>query len=308
MAEQFLNKEKNFVSAVVYMHNEGEGVTAFFEQIKSALEARFEQYEIIAVDDRCTDSTVEAVRTWAKSLEKPLTILHMSLYQGVETAMNAGLSCAIGDYVFEFDCAKAAFPTELIGTSYDTALSGSDIVAVCPVHQSASSKLFYGLFNRFSRSAYALRTDLFRVVSRRAINRVHAISANLPYRKAAYAASGLKMTALESTVPKVPKTAPGGFNLAVDSLALYTDAGYACSLFAAGVMFLLAIAELLYTIIVYFNGTPIEGWTTMMFVLTVGFAGLFALFAIALKYLSLILSFTFRKQICLVESIEKIQK
>ena len=48
-------------------------------------------------------------------------------------------------------------------------------------------------FSRFSRSAYPLGTDAFCLLSRRAINRVHAMSRTIPYRKALYASCGLKL-------------------------------------------------------------------------------------------------------------------
>lgn len=301
------NKEKNFITAVVYLHDDEARVVPFMQMLNERLDARFEQYEIIAVDDRCADGTVEKLRTWAKDLQKPLTILHMSLYQGVESAMNAGLDCAIGDYVYEFDSAEAPWPADCIGAAYDAALQGSDIVSVCPDRQRVTSQWFYRLFNANSHSAYKLRTDAFRLVSRRAINRVHAVSEKLPYRKAAYAASGLKMTDLVYE-GAAPRRAQGRMGLAVDSLALYTDAGYKLSLGLTGAMLLLTLFELVYTVVIYFNGRPIEGWTTTMLVLTVGFLGLFALFAVALKYLSLILELTFKRQTSLVEGIEKIQK
>ena len=45
-----------------------------------------------------------------------------------------------------------------------------------------------------------------------------------------------------------------------------------------------------------------------MFVLTVGFAGVFAILSIIIKYLSLLVDLVFKKQKYMVESIEKIQK
>ena len=301
------NKEKNFISAVVYLHNDGPRAVKFFRLLNAELDAHFEQYELVAVDDACTDDTVSLLREWARDLDKPLTFLHMSLYQRLEPCMNAGLDAAIGDYVYEFDTTDTPYPAEMIFAAYRTALTGSDIVSVCPDQVSGSSRLFYSVFNASSHSAYALRTDAFRLVTRRAINRVHASSEHLPYRKAAYAASGLKMTDLTFSGRIVDKTA-GRFGLAADSLALYTDAGFKFSLGITLVMMALALAELIYTLVVFCTGHPVAGWTTTMFVLTLGFAGVFAVLAIVVKYLSLLVDLIFKKQKYLIESVEKIQK
>ena len=300
-------REQNFISAVVYLHGAAAGTAGFFARLNRLLEARFSQYELIAVDDRCSPAVLEELRCWGRELERPLTIVHMSLYQGIERAMNAGLDCAIGDYIYEFDAPEDDWPEELLGRAYDTALAGSDIVSVCPEHQRFSSRLFYRIFNHSSGSAYQLRTDVFRLVSRRAVNRVYAVSERLSYRKAAYAASGLKMTALLFEGGP-PHHGEGRFGLAVDSLALYTNAGYRFSVGVTGAMLCAALAELIYTVVIYVTGRPIEGWTTMMFVLTFGLFGLFAVLAIVLKYLSLILAMTFTRPTNLVEGIEKIQK
>ena len=300
-------KEKNFVSAVVYLHNDGPRGVEFCQAVAAQLDAYFAQYELVAVDDACSDDTVTALRAWAKEQAAPVTILHMSLYHGLENAMNAGLDAAIGDYVYEFDSTAMPYPADLIWEAYRTALQGSDIVSVCPDSTRRGSGLFYRIFNANAHSPYQLRTDAFRLVTRRAINRVHATSAHLPYRKAAYAASGLKMTDL-TFAGRLDEKTPGRFNLAVDSLALYTDAGFKASMGVTLCMLALALAELLYTLIVFFTGKPVAGWTTTMFVLTLGFAGLFAVLTIVVKYLSLLLELTFKKQKYLVESIEKLQK
>ena len=302
-----MNKEKNFVSAVVYLHNDGTRAAEFCALLVQELEAHFDQYELVAVDDACTDDTVPLLRQFAATMAKPLTILHMSLYQGLEAGMNAGLDAAIGDYVYEFDSTRHPYEPSMVFAAYQTALKGNDIVSVCPSRTTGGSGLFYKVFNASSHSAYKLRTDAFRLVTRRAINRVHASSEHLPYRKAAYAASGLKMADLEFD-GVLPNTEQGRWNLAMDSLALYTDAGFKASTGITMFMMILALAELLYTVVVFATGHPIEGWTTTMLVLTVGFAGLFAVLTILVKYLSLLLDLTFKKQKYLVESIEKIQK
>ena len=280
-------KEKNFVSAVVYLHNDGARAVEFCRAAAAELEAHFAQYELVVVDDACTDDTVARLREWGREQAAPLTILHMSIFHGLEDAMNAGLDAAIGDYVYEFDSTELCYPASLIFEAYRTALTGNDIVSVCPRSVRGGSKLFYSIFNAHSNSAYKLRTDAFRLVTRRAINRVHASSAHLPYR----------------TVKS-----RGRFNLALDSLTLYTNFGFKASVTITLCMLALALAELLYTLIVFTTGHPVAGWTTTMFVITVGFAGLFAVLTIVVKYLSLLLNMTFRQQKYLVESIEKLQK
>ena len=303
------NKESNFLSAVVYLpEGSADRAVPFLRMLHGQLEEHFKQYEIICVDDRCTDGTAETVRRWAaENLDKPMTILHMSLRQGRELCMNAGLDAAIGDFVYEFDTLQTPYAPEMIWQAYEKALEGNDIVTVGPEKTRAFSHLFYRIFNRFSRSAYPLTTDAFRLVSRRAINRVHAVSEHLPYRKAAYAASGLRVAALTFS-GRLAAEDGERLDLAADSLALYTAAGYKLSLTVTVGMLLLTLAELVYTLAVALTGRPIEGWTTTMFVLTVGFSGVFLVLTLVIKYLSLLVDLVFRRQKYLVESIEKLQK
>ena len=177
------SKEQNFVSAVVYLGAGAPDPAPFFSMLAAELEAHFAQYELVAVDDAADKTAVAALRAWAANCPKPVTILHMSLRQGLEAGMNAGLDAAIGDYVYEFDSTELPYDPALIFAAYQAAQKGSDIVSVCPARsRGLGSGLFYRVFNANSRSAYRLRTDAFRLVSRRAINRVHAASPHLPYR------------------------------------------------------------------------------------------------------------------------------
>lgn len=309
-----MNKEKesNFASAVIYLHNNEGQVTRFLERVWNELEEHFKQFEIILVNDASRDGGVEEARRFMAQPGKdmPLTIVNMSLYQGVELCMNAGLDLSIGDFIFEFDSLSLGYPKGQIFEAYQTALTGYDIVSVRPKRgRSLTSRLFYGIFNRFSGSSYEIGTDLFRVLSRRALNRVHAISATPAYRKAAYATSGLKLFVLE--LPQVAAGAdtnqPLRLSLAMNSLVLYTDVGYRLCAGISVLMLLGTLAELVYTLVVFLGGGhPIEGWTTTMLVLSVGFFGVFLVLALVLKYLSLVVDLIFRHQKYLIEGIEKL--
>mgnify|MGYP000447162980 CR=1 FL=1 len=125
-------KDNNFISAVVYLHNDGARAVEFCRTVAAELDANFKQYELVVVDDACTDDTVKQLRAWGREQDAPLTILHMSIYHGLEDAMNAGLDAAIGDYVYEFDSTELCYAPPLIMQAYRAALDGSDIVSVCP--------------------------------------------------------------------------------------------------------------------------------------------------------------------------------
>lgn len=161
-----IQKEKTFISAVIYLHNDGKSAIDFLESIDFVLNGNFENYEFIVVDDSCTDDTVFRIKEWAKGKDAPLTILHMSLYYGVEDAMNAGIDAAIGDFIYEFDSTQMPYDRSLIIDAYRSSLDGNDIVCVCPDHINSSSSLFYRIFNANSGSAYKLHTDAFRLVTR----------------------------------------------------------------------------------------------------------------------------------------------
>ena len=97
-------KEKNFISAVVYLKNNSKGIVNFVKDLHQSLNDNFEKFEIIIVNDCSTDDSVNQVKLYSKEHDaSAITILNMSFVQGVEQCMNAGLDLAIGDYVLQFD-------------------------------------------------------------------------------------------------------------------------------------------------------------------------------------------------------------
>ncbi len=305
--------EKNYVSAVVYLGNEAGSAEQFLQTLCGQLSQRFENYELVFVNDASRDSTLDEVKKNLQGMQDapPVTIINLSLQQGLEVAMNAGLDMAVGDFVWEFDSMQMPYPAEMILQAYDTCLAGSDIVMISPnKNRNVSTSLFYKLFNAASHSKYPLHTTAFRLLSRRGINRVDSISLSRPYRKAAYAASGLKMETLFYKGYAPQSTEHLRTSKAIDTLALYTKLASQASIGIAAVMLVLMVAAVVYTLFVIFGSwvEPVPGWTTTMLMLTGGFFGIFLILAVVLKYLGLLVDLVFRRQVYLVESIEKLQQ
>ena len=303
------NKEKNYVSAVVYVHNNEKNIKDFINKINNVLNNTFEKYEIIFVNDASTDKTREIISEESKLITTGIvTTINMSFLQGVETAMNAGIDLAIGDFVFEFDSIELDYDLSLITDIYFKSLEGYDIVSAVPNNVKMTSKMFYKVFNKYANMENQLRTERFKIISRRGINRVDSMNVKIPYRKAVYANCGLKQTFIQYKVSPSSQgksTTKDRRELAIDSLLLFTDIGYRISISMATIMLLFSVFVAIYSIFIFVNGNPVAGWTTTMLFLSFSFFGLFSLLTILIKYTQLLLNLQFTKQDYIIEGIEK---
>ncbi len=309
------NKEKNFISAVVYLNTAEslQKVSDFIANIIQILSDNFLKYEIICVDDDSPKEYVKAVKDMAQRKTAPVTILHMSFFQGLELSMNAGRDLAIGDYVMEFDECTWNFADDIIMQAYEEVLKEWDIVCCADkAKPGITSKAFYKIYNHFSATQHLLESDNFRILSRRGINRVCSLNKSIPYRKAVYANCGLRFKVMHfeptfhADYGKDKKTKRFRKTLATDALLLYTDIGTRVSILMAGIMACITVILAVYSVIIYLNGTAVVGWTTTMLFLSFGFFGFFTLMAVVIKYLSLLLNIIFRKEKYLFQSIEKL--
>ncbi|HSD14317.1 MAG TPA: glycosyltransferase [Flavobacterium sp.] len=305
-------KEKKLISVIVYLYNNEKTILDFLSGIIKKADSLFEQFEVIIVNDASTDGSVEKIKSADFLKPFQVSVIQMSFHQGVELSMNAGLDLSSGDFVYEFDSVVIDFDDVLIEQSYRKIIEGYDIVSVSPEsNDQLSSKLFYTTYNFFSKSKYKLRTDRFRILSRRAINRSFSISVTIPYRKAMYINSGLKIYTIEfKKINQEKRITEKNFfrnKTAIDSLIIYTNLAFNISVTISLLLLFCTLSIIVYTFFVYFgHDKPIEGWTTIMLLVSGGFSGFFFLSAIIIKYLSLILELVFKKKSYIQENIEKI--
>ena len=312
-----MNKEQNFVSAVIYVHNAATRIERFLQTVMTVLQEHFEHAEIICVNDCSQDESVAVIRKASALAPKGLSvsIVNMSYFHGLEAAMDAGRTLAIGDFVYEFDNTVLDFNCEEIMTVYQTSLQGYDIVSASPLKKmKLTSAMFYKIFDGFTVLSYKMQTESFRILSRRVINRISGMNKTIPYRKALYANCGLKTTnltyvvATKTAYPVDKAEQKYRSTLATDSLILFTNVGYSFAKGMTIVMILAALFVALYSVVIYLVGSPVEGWTTTLLFLSFSFFGLFAILTIVIKYLQLILNMVFRRKSFSFESVEKLTK
>lgn len=238
----------------------------------------------------------------------------MSCFHGIELSMNAGVDLAIGDFVFEFDSTILDFPPDEIMHVYRKSLEGFDIVSAGPKkRQRTSSVLFYEIFNRFSDSNYKFKTERFRILSRRVINRISNTNRSVPYRKAVYANQGLRTASFLYDALKIQNGKKDRAleryrkTLAVDALIIFTDLGYKVAVLLSFCMIFFSVAISIYSFVYRMLKNPVAGWTSTILFLAVVFFFLFLILAVIIKYLQILVNLVFKRSKYNFESIEKLK-
>ncbi len=307
------NKEKNFASAIIYVHNAEKRIEDFLGTIIHLMEDNFEHSEIICVNDCSDDRSVELIKKCSDIANTTsVSVVNMSHFHGLELAMDAGMDLSIGDFVFEFDNTVMDFNPDVVMKVYRHSLEGFDIVSASPDRRAKlSSRLFYRVFDKFSDISYQMTTERFRVLSRRVINRISSMNKTIPYRKAVYANSGLKTDNIKYTPLSISvglsdkKETKYRSGLAIDTLILFTDLGYSFAKCMTAMMMLMSVFMIIYAVVIFITGHPVEGWTTTILFLAVAFFGLFGILTIIIKYLQLLVNLVFKRKHYNFECIAK---
>lgn len=307
------NKEKNFISVVIYIYNNENKIAEKLRNITNILKENFEKYEIICVNDASTDKSLSKIQEFAKTLDTEiLSVINMSYYHGIELAMNAGVNFSIGDYVYEFDNILYNIDNKLMMQIYEKCLSGYDIVSTTPKKSAKSQKKFYKIFNKYSNLEYELQPETFRILSRRAINRVFSMSNNIPFRQAIYANCGLNIYNIvyhsneNVNINHTKEENDSRKETEVNSLILFTSIGYKFARTMSLAMIFITLFVACYTVFIFVSGKPVQGWTTTMMFLSIGFLGIFVILSIIIKYLEILLNLSFKKRNYMIKSIDKL--
>ena len=311
-----INKEKNFVSAVVYVHNAEQRIENFLKDLINVMETNFEHSEIICVNDCSEDDSISKIKDVSSiATTTSVSVINMSYFHGLELAMNAGADMSIGDFVFEFDNTVMDYDIDMIMKVYNRSLQGYDIVSASSnKSQKMSSAIFYKVFDMFTDLSYKMRTESFRILSRRVINRISSMNKTIPYRKAIYANCGLKTDNLVYEINKNVRNKEDKrekkyrTRLATDSLILFTEVGYKFAKLMTGIMMLMSLFMIAYSLVVYVTAHPVEGWTTTIMFLSVAFFGIFGILTVIIKYLQILVDLVFKRKQYSFESIEKITR
>ena len=204
--------------------------------------------------------------------------------------MLAGVDFAIGDFVFEFDSIDINYDLNEIMKIYEKSMQGYDIVAASPnTKLNFSSSIFYKILNIVSYKHMNLTTEIFRVISRRAINRILKNKEKFRYRKALYHYSGFntfvyKYNPINDIKIENKMSLKEKINLGCEILMNFSELGVKLASSISLMFLLFTVLVIIYT--VYLNKIQ-EGWTILMVFMSISFSGVFLILAILAKYMTI---------------------
>jgi dolichol-phosphate mannosyltransferase len=306
-------KEKKFISVVAYAHNSEKTVVQFLESIHDFLKNKFDSLEIIVVNDASTDKTLEQINQHKQKYNGKVTVISTAWKHNCELAMLAGIEMAIGDFIYEIDSTNLEFPVDSLWEAYQKSATGFDVVFASPNSKlNTSSRIFYKILGKFSYQKLDLRTESFKLITRRALNAILKSKDKNRYRKIIYRSSGFP-TAIIFFKPtkKIQSnmTLQEKISLATDILLSFSDIGLKLTLFLSLLFFIISVSIGIYTVLIYLTerSIVIAGWTTTMLFLSFSFSGMFLILAILGKYLTIILEETKERPSYFLQSIKRIR-
>ncbi len=148
-----MTKEKDcLLSLVIPLNNDGAILASFVEEAHREVSSRYENFEIVLIDDGSTDRTPQIVETLLTKFDC-IRYLRLSRRFGLEIAITAGFESAIGDYTIvmlpEFD------PISAIPALVQTLRSSKGLVI------GRSKENLYGFFHRITQKIFATTCSRF---------------------------------------------------------------------------------------------------------------------------------------------------
>ncbi len=163
---------KQLLSIVVPIYNESAHLASLHADIAAVRDQLSDyQFEVIYVNDRSTDNSLEQLRTLA-SKDKSVRVISLSRNFGKEVASTAGIHKARGAAVITLD-GDGQHPPELLPLFVERWQAGSKVVIGVRTANYGEgfikrygSKLFYKLFNRITGTHMVPGSTDFRLIDR----------------------------------------------------------------------------------------------------------------------------------------------
>lgn len=264
------------LSVVLPAYNEEAMLPRTASVLSGILEKNGIEYELVFVDDGSKDGTWDRIEK-AAAADSRIHGVHFSRNFGKESAIFAGLACASGDAVAVMDC-DLQHPPETLVEMYRLWEQGYEVIEgvkrsrgkESALH-AASAGMFYRIMSRATKVDMSRASD-FKLMDRKAVDTLLAMPERNAFFRAMSSWIGFTSTSVEFDVQEREEGESKWSTLSLIRYALVNIVGYSSApmqfVTGAGIaVLILAVVLGVQTLVRYFSGQAVEGFTTVILLL-----------------------------------------
>ncbi len=305
------------ISVVVSVYNEEDVVVSFWSELSRVIKQQNKLgfgFEVIFVNDGSSDKTPDLLNGIASGTQAA-KVIHFSRNFGHEAAMLAGIEHAAGDAVICMDSDLQHPPSE-IPLMTERFTEGSEIVTMTRDHRSGGgwmrklgSTVFYRAINLLSKGDFEpMASDFFLISKRVAGLIVNNYREKTRFLRGLVQSVGFKKSSLTYIAPRreAGKSKYSFFRLFLLSLSAIATFSHMPLRLGLGLGVLFggfSMAVGIYSIIMKFAGQPFSGYTTIVLLMSFGFAMLFIVIGIIGEYIGYIFTEVKNRPVYIIDRI-----
>lgn len=264
------------LSVVLPAYNEEQMLAKTCRTLKKILDLAEINYELVIVDDGSTDQTWKIIEETAEK-DRNVTGVHFSRNFGKEAAIVAGLTQASGNAVAVMDC-DLQHPPEVLVKMYRLWEQGYEVVegikksrGTETVFHRKSAGFFYRIMSRATGFNMENASD-FKLLDRKAVESVLSMPERSMFFRATSSWVGFKSTSVLFEVQEreagESKWSTGSLiRYAFRNIVAFTTLPLQFVTIGAGGCFICSLLLLIYSLVRYFTGHAVEGYTTLLIVM-----------------------------------------
>lgn len=234
------------------------------------------RYELVLVNDGSKDRTWEEIQAAGKKDQHILGV-HFSRNFGKESAVFAGMAQTTGDVVAVMDC-DLQHPPEVLLEMYHKWEEGYQVIEGIKKSRGKESFLhkesagfFYGIMSRITRIDMQNTSD-FKMLDRQVVNSILSMPERNMFFRATTSWVGYRTTYVEFEVREreAGESKWSTWSLvkyAFTNIVAFTTIPLQFVTVGGGICFLCSLILMIYSLVQYFTGHAIEGYTTILLVM-----------------------------------------
>ena len=262
------------VSIVIPVYNESGSIGRLIAMLEEELSI-YPNYEVIFVDDGCTDNTLELIKVQNKK-NQSFNFISLSRNFGHQYALKAGLDYANGDCVISMD-GDMQHPIKLVHEMINLWLKGNHVVYTIrkddeniSFFKKNSASLFYSLINRISDVKIMKGTADFRLIDKKVLEIITSMNEAHLFLRGIVPWVGFQQIGLEykanerfagtskyTLIKMIRFAATGITSFSIKPLQIATGLGFIIS-------FLTFVYGIYATTISFITNTTVSGWTSLI--------------------------------------------